>query len=200
MGGIMAAGSALRSSASDEWATPQDTFDALNREFGPFNLDVCASASNAKCARFYTAAHDGLAQRWEGRVFMNPPYSDVGRWMAKARQSAIDGALVVCLVADRRGTRWWLENVPHASLVRTLPGRLRFNGSGPATFASTVVVFGRLIGRHGSVAKRCAVCRRWWYPGRTDARTCSDACRKALSRSQITARKRDVRQARRRAA
>lgn len=50
------------SSKTDLWATPQDTFDALNAEFGPFDVDVCAVAENAKCARFYTPEMDGLAQ------------------------------------------------------------------------------------------------------------------------------------------
>ena len=46
------------SSETDLWATPQDTFDALNAEFGPFDVDVCAVAGNAKCARFYTPETD----------------------------------------------------------------------------------------------------------------------------------------------
>lgn len=40
---------AVTSSATDEWATPQGEYDLLNREFGPFTLDVCATAENAKC-------------------------------------------------------------------------------------------------------------------------------------------------------
>ena len=35
------------SSKTDMWATPQDTFDALAAEFGPFELDVCATPENA---------------------------------------------------------------------------------------------------------------------------------------------------------
>ncbi|KKK70184.1 hypothetical protein LCGC14_2926520, partial [marine sediment metagenome] len=36
----------LFSSATGEWETPQDVFDALNTEFGPFDLDPCATAEN----------------------------------------------------------------------------------------------------------------------------------------------------------
>lgn len=35
------------SSATDDWATPQDFFEKLNAEFR-FTLDVCASDGNAK--------------------------------------------------------------------------------------------------------------------------------------------------------
>lgn len=48
-----------------EWATPQDLFDELNEEFH-FNLDVCATAENAKCAHYFTKIEDGLLQSWGG--------------------------------------------------------------------------------------------------------------------------------------
>ena len=43
----------LFSSATCEWETPPDLFAKLDAEFG-FGLDVCATAENAKCERFYT--------------------------------------------------------------------------------------------------------------------------------------------------
>lgn len=56
---------AMFSSATDNWATPQDFFDELNREFG-FTLDPCADVDNAKCERFFSREQDGLAQSWGG--------------------------------------------------------------------------------------------------------------------------------------
>lgn len=53
------------SSKTDLWATPQDFFDNLNREFD-FNLDVCALPENAKCKNYYTPEIDGLSQQWGG--------------------------------------------------------------------------------------------------------------------------------------
>ena len=41
------------------WSTPQGLFDALDAEFH-FTTDVCADASNAKCARYFSPAQDGL--------------------------------------------------------------------------------------------------------------------------------------------
>lgn len=61
------------SSKTDLWATPQTFFDELNSEFG-FDTDVCALASNAKCAKFFTPEVNGLTQAWEGVCWMNPPY------------------------------------------------------------------------------------------------------------------------------
>jgi hypothetical protein len=50
----------MYSSASDEWETPQEFFDALDEIFH-FTLDVCATPENAKCPRYFTKAEDGLA-------------------------------------------------------------------------------------------------------------------------------------------
>lgn len=59
--------SALMSSATDVWSTPQAFFDKLNETY-KFELDVCALPENAKCARYFTPEHDGLKQEWGGRV------------------------------------------------------------------------------------------------------------------------------------
>jgi phage N-6-adenine-methyltransferase len=129
------------SSQTDLWATPQDLFDALHREFN-FTLDVCATADNAKCEKFYTPADDGLAQSWTGTCWMNPPYGrQLGLWMEKARDAASKGATVVALVPARTDTRWWHDIVQRVE-VRFLPGRLKFGGAKhSAPFPSAIVVF-----------------------------------------------------------
>jgi site-specific DNA-methyltransferase (adenine-specific) len=53
------------SSATDDWATPQDFFDSLNAIYN-FELDVCASETNAKCAKYFTKEINGLMQPWGG--------------------------------------------------------------------------------------------------------------------------------------
>lgn len=47
----MAVNRGLFSSATGEWETPWPFFRRLDAEFR-FTLDVCATAANAKCARF----------------------------------------------------------------------------------------------------------------------------------------------------
>lgn len=51
---------ALFSSATDDWATPEDIFQELDKEFH-FTLDPCADASNHKCERYFDKAVDGLS-------------------------------------------------------------------------------------------------------------------------------------------
>ena len=52
-------------SNSDNWATPREFFDALDREFH-FTLDACALPENAKCEKYFTPDVDGLQQDWGG--------------------------------------------------------------------------------------------------------------------------------------
>ena len=55
----------MRSSNTDEWATPQYLFDELNEEFR-FDVDVCANEENHKCPVYFTKEQDGLSFCWGG--------------------------------------------------------------------------------------------------------------------------------------
>lgn len=77
------------SSESVEWGTPQEVYNERDRLYH-FELDVCASASNYKCANYITQAQDAFVTPWRvmkdrfradeepGRpayaAWMNPPY------------------------------------------------------------------------------------------------------------------------------
>jgi site-specific DNA-methyltransferase (adenine-specific) len=110
-----------------------------------FTLDVCATAENAKCVRYFTRQEDGLRQPWTGRVWCNPPYGRViGDWVRKAWESVQSGEaeIVVCLVPARTDTAWWHDYCERGEPPRFLRGRLRFGGADSgAPFPSCVVVF-----------------------------------------------------------
>lgn len=55
----------MYSSNTDQWETPQDFYDDLNKEFS-FNLDPCADEDNHKCELYFTKEQDGLSQNWGG--------------------------------------------------------------------------------------------------------------------------------------
>ena len=68
---------------SDDYYTPAWMFEAMGLEF---DVDVCAPPSGipwVPCRRFFTKAEDGLSQPWEGRVWMNPPYSQPTPWVRR---------------------------------------------------------------------------------------------------------------------
>ena len=136
--------SALFSSATDSWPTPQPFFDELNREFR-FDLDPCADDANHKCARYFTQEQDGLKQSWGGyRVFCNPPYGRaIGAWVKKAYEEGHKpDTLVVMLLPARTDTRYFHDYILHRSEIRFLSGRLKFGDSqNSAPFPSMLVIF-----------------------------------------------------------
>lgn len=131
----------MKSSATDEWATPQALFDRLNEQYN-FTLDVCALPSNAKCERYFSQQEDGLSQAWQGQCFMNPPYGrKIGAWVKKAYESAKAGATVVCLLPARTDTAWWHDYCMKGE-IEFMRGRLKFgNSKNSAPFPSAIVVF-----------------------------------------------------------
>lgn len=68
----------------DDRGTDPAYIASLEERFGKFTLDVAAAKHNAKAPEFYTIDDDGLTQPWRGRVWCNPPYSDIGAWVRKA--------------------------------------------------------------------------------------------------------------------
>jgi site-specific DNA-methyltransferase (adenine-specific) len=145
---------ALFSRASDLWATPRWLFDELDDEFA-FDMDAAATADTALCPIYRGPDHpirenrNGLVCDWAPRTFVNPPFSQVGAFIAKAAEEAAKGRTVVALVPSRTDTRWWHAHVWDAARHRSRPGvelrfrkgRLKFGDSkNSAPFPSVVLV------------------------------------------------------------
>jgi site-specific DNA-methyltransferase (adenine-specific) len=137
MSNFFVAGSAAMTSSRDDWETPRAMFDALNARYG-FTLDPASTDENAKCARHYTAADDGLAQDWAGEVvWLNPPYGrNIAAWMRKASAEAARGAQIVALVPARTDTAWFHDYVKPYARVEFLRGRVKFERGGVAGTAA----------------------------------------------------------------
>lgn len=130
------------SSASNEWATPQEFFEQLDAEFH-FTLDPCSTHDNAKCEKHYTIEEDGLSQNWGGRVFCNPPYGrELPKWVKKCYEESLKGTLVVMLIPSRTDTRWFWDFIYNKAEIRFIKGRLKFgDGKQSAPFPSMVEIF-----------------------------------------------------------
>lgn len=121
---------AIFSRRSQNWATPEAVYRALDEEFS-FTLDPCPLRSDGI---------EGLMLSWAGqRVYCNPPYGrGVARWLDKAPEATV----AVYLLPARTDTAWWHKYAPLASEVRFIRGRLKFGGAQyDAPFPSVVLVF-----------------------------------------------------------
>jgi site-specific DNA-methyltransferase (adenine-specific) len=119
------------SSATDHWSTPKDVYYALDKEFH-FDYDPCPLHGES-----------GLEKSWGRMNFVNPPYSDIAKWVQKAwiELTACDNSSVL-LIPSRTDTRWWHDYVMKATEIRFIKGRLKFGGAkNSAPFPSCIVIF-----------------------------------------------------------
>ena len=133
----------LFSSKTDNWSTPQEFFEELDKEFH-FTLDPAADEFNHKCEKYFTKENSGLLQDWQGNtVFLNPPYGCfIGNWIKKAYEEAQKpNTTVVILMPARTDTKAFHDYIYKKHEVRFIKGRLKFgNSKNSAPFPSMVVV------------------------------------------------------------
>lgn len=126
----------------DERYTTRETLDWCKRTAGVDAFDMDAAACDeAHCApKWYSIREDGLKHPWNGRVWCNPPFSDIGPWVRKAwREQKRCEVISMLLPATRTEQPWWQEHVePYRDQSHTtrflktyfLPGRTKFGFPG----------------------------------------------------------------------
>lgn len=74
-----------RTATGDEWYTPPSIFAPIIAALGEIDLDPCGHEMAPIPVRTrYSFADNGLTKDWNGRVFLNPPYSSKKKWIEKA--------------------------------------------------------------------------------------------------------------------
>lgn len=113
---------------SDNWYTPPHIVELVVLILGEIDLDPCAENGKKIPARsHYTINEDGLSKQWHGRVFLNPPYSCPGKWIAKLTEEITTGRVTeaIALVPGATDTNW-LSPVLKTQPVCFWKGRIKF--------------------------------------------------------------------------
>lgn len=142
----------------NEYATPPRIWRPPARAVDGFDVDPASGAESTPIAETrYTAADDGLAQAWEGAVWLNPPWSSNGdgsakdTWLRKARNEAARDAVDVVLVLLPADTsaHWFHDHVLAAEAFCLLgPGRIPFEGEDRnPSFQLVLAAYGSVGGR-----------------------------------------------------
>ena len=116
-------GQAQTKISSDDHYTPKWVFDLLQLQF---DLDVSAPPGGIPwipAKRYFTLQDDGLAQPWEGLVWMNPPYSNAEPWVNRFVEHSNGIALLPI------GKGWWFPKLWNDPRIKCLlacePGKDR---------------------------------------------------------------------------
>ena len=120
----------VHNSGNEEWYTPENILEAVRDVLGTIELDPASSAKAnevVKALKFFTAEDDGLEQVWEGKVYLNPPYT--GGVVDKFVDKLVDSPSVIASVVLTNNcteTRWAQLLMSSASAVCFPCRRLRF--------------------------------------------------------------------------
>ena len=111
---------------TDDWATPKFIYEQAMAK-GMF--DPCPLCSLV----------DGLKIEWGKSNFVNPPYSQLKRWIEKSIQEHAKGRKVLLLIPARTDTKAFKLLFEYGSEIAFITGRLRFNEANAAPFPSMLV-------------------------------------------------------------
>lgn len=118
-----------------EWYTPADYIEAARTVLGSIDLDPASSHQAnevVKAATYYNVETDGLAQGWQGKVWMNPPYTTslITRFVAKlcSHFAAGDVREAIVLVNNATETAWAQRLARYSSAICLLERRVKFWG------------------------------------------------------------------------
>lgn len=122
---------------TDTWLTPLWIPKAL----GEFDLDPCGFLGHETAKSSFILPVDGLSAKWSGKVWLNPPYSDIEPWMDKLSNHGFGTAIVFA----RTDTAWMQRHLRLADSVFFIKGRVKFltpefkektNGGSPSVLLS----------------------------------------------------------------
>ena len=117
---------------NDDYETPGPLFDSGCQvaNFKPL-LDVCATEKNTKCEKFISKKQNALTKEWLVDCFMNPPYSEIAKFVEKAFiEHKVNDIKILSLMYARTDTVWWHRFIEGKSQVYFIRGRVRFQKNG----------------------------------------------------------------------
>jgi hypothetical protein len=109
---------------TDECLTPPHILHALDTA-NSFDLDPCASVVRPwpMARHHFTVEDNGLVKPWFGRVWMNPPYSELHKWTRRLAEHGDGIALAYCRTETGAFFPWVWD---YAHGLFFIKGRLTF--------------------------------------------------------------------------
>lgn len=125
--------------SKQDYGTPDAFVDAVLAylDIGGFKFDLACHRDN-KIRRALKGMiwplTNSLTAEWPVGSFwhwLNPPFKNINRWVAKCEAFAKSGGRVAVLVPAAVGSNWWAEHVHGKAYVLFLSPRLTFKGTPP---------------------------------------------------------------------
>jgi hypothetical protein len=130
---------------NDGYATKPSLWRPLAQAVDGFDVDPASGAENEQIAEaVYTIEDDGLQQTWDGKVWLNPPFSEKLPFFRKAinELQAGNADLIISLAPVDTSTEWFQQWFSRADRLCWLEGRDWYQANGSPSFNTVVGVFG----------------------------------------------------------
>lgn len=117
----------VKQSYSDDWATPKHIYD---KYMSDGFIDPCPLYAN-----------DFNFEPIDEKLFINPPYSNITKWVEYAiNNHYYCGKKIVLLVPSRTDTKWFHKLLDYGVKLEFIKGRLKFgNSKTSAPFPSVLI-------------------------------------------------------------
>lgn len=123
-------------SGNNEWYTPAKYVELARKVLGEIDVDPasCDYANKTiKAKTYYTIDNNGLDKQWNGKVWMNPPYTAdlvqkfTDKMVSEFESGNTNEAIV--LVNNATETQWFNNMIQDASAVAFPKGRIRYEST-----------------------------------------------------------------------
>jgi len=120
----------------DDYYTNTKVIDCARRVLGDIDLDPAShplANKHVKAKRFYSIQDNGLEQKWGGRVWLNPPFSQWQLWVPKIHEEWQSGRVqAMCVYSAMRTitAQYFRALLDMADGMCIVTGRLKHGGRG----------------------------------------------------------------------
>jgi phage N-6-adenine-methyltransferase len=156
-----------RKNSRQDWGTPPEFIEAVEKRFGRIGLDLAATQDNRVCPVFCGPGgfpEDSLKLNWNecsGNLWLNPPFDSIAKFSGKMCNECRDRRGFSLLLVPASVDANWFRRCEENGFVLILEDRLKFVGSAdPYPKGLALIVFGfGLVGRgrwHWDLTKKKA--------------------------------------------
>ncbi len=110
-----------------DYGTPWELIRAVDRRFGPIEIDLAARADNTKAPLFITPEQNTLKQDWSaytGLCWLNPEFATIEPYARKCSEST--SKIIMLTPASFSG--WYADHCFENAYTIGLIGRISFDG------------------------------------------------------------------------
>jgi len=156
-----------KNTGENEWYTPVEFIKSAREVMGMIDCDPASSDianETVGADKYFTVEIDGLKQKWEGKVWLNPPYAQplVSQFSDAVIKKRKEYSEILILVNNATETEWLQNILKICSGICLVKGRIKFldiNGKPGAPLQGQIVIyigdstdkFSNVFSKHGEV-------------------------------------------------